>query len=154
MTLAFWLTNKSLNIVAYMNRRLIIAIIAVVLVLVVVGYLYTQGYFQNFKWQTGTMVLAALAAPYQIVMNWIKGGEDEKILKKHEAIREDEKKHRIDYDAQIDAKKKQIEDLDKKINEINVKVTQVEEKRATVEQKVNTMSNAELQQKGKDLFGS
>jgi len=138
-----------------MNRRLIIIAITAVLVLVVVGYLYTQGYFQNLKWQTGTMILAAIAGPYKLVSNWVKGGgETNDILKRNEAMRADEKKHRIEYDAQINAKQKQIDDLDKKINDLNAKVIEVDQKRAVVSQQVNTMSAPELQQKGKELFGS
>ncbi len=137
-----------------MNRRLIVVIVGVVIVLIVIGFLYTQGYFQNLQWQTGTMILAVLAGPYKFIMGWIKGGETERIAEKHEQMKQDEIKHREETDAQIKAKQEKIAQLDKEIQLLDTKIQLIEVKKAQVQPEVEKMSSQQLQKEGQDLFGS
>ncbi len=125
----------------------------IIIILIVIGYLYTQGYLQNFEWQTATMIFAALAAPYKMVMNWLTSDSAKEILEKHKDIRAEEKVHRKDMDAEISEKEKKIALLDKELELVQAKIEVLEERKKKIKPEVEKMSVNELQQEGQDLFG-
>ena len=134
--------------------KLVVIAIVVVIALGVIGYLYTQGYLQDFEWQTATMFFAALAGPYKMVMKWLKGNpEEDEILGKHDKIKEEEKIHRAETDAKIQEKTQKIEELDKELEVVNKKIELVQAQKADVTTEVDQMSEDELKNEAQSLFG-
>jgi hypothetical protein len=133
--------------------KLLVIIAIIIIILIVVGYFYSQGYLQDFEWQTATMFFAALAAPYKMVKNWLKSDKVQDILGKHEAMKEDEKKHRVETDKDIEEKQKRIELLGKQLELIDSRLEIIEAEKRKIRPDVEKMNNEELQKEGKNLFG-
>ena len=136
-----------------MNKRWLITIGVIVLVLIVIGILYDNGML-NFRWQGLTMVFAALAAPYTLVKNWlIKDRKTQTLVNQHKDMLENEKKHRKDFDEQIKLKEDRIKLLDEEIKKSEKKVKEIEIKKKSVSKEVKEMSIEELQSEGVKYFG-
>lgn len=133
--------------------KIVTVIVGVIIFLIIMGYLFTQGYFENFEWQTGTMILAALAAPYQMVANWLKPQPGDDIGSKHEKMREEEKIHREKTDKEIELRKTKIQELDKELEVMNTKIKLVEVEKSKTKTEVDKMTPEQLKSEGQDLFG-
>ncbi len=136
-----------------MNKWIITGLIVVGL-LVIVGVLYDQGAFDNMQWSGLAMVLAAVAAPYMALKNFLFGNKHLKDFEvKYADMKEETIKHRVELDERIGAKEKRIAQLDKELELIEAKMDVLELKKKNVEKEVNNMSIEETQQEAHDLFG-
>ncbi len=115
-----------------MKRWLIIGSV-VFIALLIIGWLYTEGYFDNLSWQGLTMLLAALAAPFQFIFGKAKEiSKTEQILNENLQMRKQEKTHRTDYDEKIKEREQKIKELDKEIELLQSKIQLIDEKREKV----------------------
>lgn len=136
-----------------MKRWIIIALIVGVILLIVVGYLYDQGYL-DFKWQTLTMIFAALAGPYQMIKGYFSNKSVQDMLKKQQALQQEEKQHRVDFDGQIKEKEQRIQTLNKELELTTARFELLEEKKKKIQTDVEKQTVQETQKDAQDLFGS
>ena len=136
-----------------MNKRWLITIGVIVVVLIVIGILYDNGML-NFRWQGLTMVFAALAAPYTLLKNWlIKDRKTQTLINDHKDMLNKEKEHRKEYDEKIKLKEERIKLLNEEIKNSEQKVKEIEIKKKEVNKEVKEMSIEELQSEGVKYFG-
>ncbi len=136
-----------------MKRWLIIGAI-VLISLLIIGWLYTEGYFDNIKWQGFTMLLAALAAPFQFIFGKTKQiSKTEEIIQQNLQIRKEEKQHRVDYDQKLKEREQRIKDLDREIELLQSKVELVDKKREQVKVEVEKMTPKEKISEAQSLWG-
>ena len=137
-----------------MNRRWLITIGVIVVILIVIGILHENGML-NFKWQGFTMIFAALAGPYAFIKSkLVKDKRTEELLKKHKIIREEEVIHRQHTDDEIAEKRKKIELLNKELELAEKRIEIIESKKNKVDKQVKEMSVDELQEEAVNYFGS
>lgn len=136
-----------------MKRWLIIGAI-VVIALLIIGWLYTEGYFDNISWQGLAMLLAALAAPFQFIFGKAKEiSKTEKILNENLQMRKEEKTHRVDYDKKIKEREQKIKDLDREIELLQSRIQLIDEKREKVQDKVEKMTPEQKIDEAQSLWG-
>lgn len=134
-------------------------ILVVAIILVIIGgivYMQSQGYLEDFSWQTLTKWIAGLAAPIKLLFDAFSEDEEEKedIMKRHEKTKAEEKQHREKMDKEIQEKEKRIQDLDKDIKTVEAKVELQEEKKKKVHKEVAEMSDQQKKKEAQDLWGS
>ena len=135
-------------------KKWVIAVIIIVVVLILIGIAYDNGLFDNLSWTGGSMLLAALAAPYMAFKNFLFGNKHLREYKlKYDEIRTKEIKHRLSLDESIHAKEKRIADLDKEIELLDAKMDVLDLKKKNIENTVNNLSIEETQKEAQDLFG-
>jgi len=135
-------------------KKWVIAVIIIVVVLILIGVAYDNGLFDNLSWTGGSVVLAALAAPFMAVRNFLFGNKHLKEYKdKYDELRTKEIKHRLNLDESIKAKEKRIADLDKEIELLDAKMDVLDLKKKNIEKTVNDLSIEETQNEAQDLFG-
>lgn len=123
-------------------------------VLIIVGVAYDQGAFDNMTGSGWAMILAALAAPYMAVKNFLFGNKHLKEFKnKYNTLQEEEVVHRIDLDKKIKAKEKRIAELDKEIELLDSKLEVLEYKKEKVVKEVKDLSIEDTKREVRDLFG-
>ncbi len=136
-----------------MNRWLITGLVVLGL-LVLIGVGYDAGLFSEYEGSTWAMVLAALAAPYMAVKNFLFGNKDLKAFElKYKNLEQEEIKHRADLDARIQAKEQRVAELDKEIQLLDSKLEVLELKKTKVKKEVEDMTVQETKQELSDLFG-
>ncbi len=136
-----------------MNRWLITGLVVLGL-LVLIGVGYDAGLFSEYEGSTWAMVLAALAAPYMAVKNFLFGNKDLKAFElKYKNLEQEEIKHRADLDARIQAKEQRVAELDKEIQLLDSKLEVLELKKTKVKKEVEDMTVQETKQELYDLFG-
>jgi len=136
-----------------MNKWVITGLI-IVGILIIVGVAYDQGAFENMTGSGWAMIVAALAAPYMAVKNFLFGNKHLKEFKgKYETLQEEETAHRSNLDKNIKAKEKRIAELDKEIQLLDSKLEVLELKKEKVGKQVNDMSIEETKNEVRNLFG-
>ena len=95
------------------------------------------------SWQPLSMLVAALAAPFRLVLGAFTSKEDE-IRKKHEKIRNAEADFQTDLASRIRERQQRIEALDEELEQVNDSISALKNKRARIDTEVDAMSSEEL----------
>lgn len=136
-----------------MNKWLLTGLI-ILGVLIIIGVAYDQGAFDNMTGSGWAMILAALAAPYMAVKNFLFGNKHLKQFKeKYSALQQEEVVHRTDLDKKIKAKEKRIAELDREIELLDSKLEVLEYKKEKVAKEVKDLSIEDTKREVRDLFG-
>lgn len=136
-----------------MNKWIITGLVVVAL-LIIIGVLYDQGTFDNMQWSGMAMVLAAVAAPYMALKNFLFGNKHLKDFDvKYNQMRDETVKHRVELDERISHKEKRIAELDRELELIEAKVDVLELKKKNIAKDVNNLSIDETRYEVHDLFG-
>ncbi len=136
-----------------MSKRVIIGLI-ILAILIIVGVAYDQGWFGSLEGSSWAMILAAVAAPYMAVKNFLFGGKYlKKFEEKYEALEKEEIKHRARLDARIQVREKRVAELDREIQLLASKLEVLELKKDKVKKQVEDMTIEETKQEVSDLFG-
>jgi uncharacterized protein HemX len=123
-------------------------------ILIIVGVAYDQGAFDNMTGSGWAMILAAVAAPYMAVKNFLFGNKHLKEFKdKYESLQQEEVVHRTDLDKKIKAKEQRIAELDKEIQLLDSKLEVLELKKDKVVKEVKDLSIDDTKREVRDLFG-
>ena len=132
-------------------NKIIIIFILLLVLFVVLGILYYNGYLDNTNWKILTMIGAAAAGPYILVRNWLrdkifssgidKVKESEEIYLK---LRKAERLKRSNLSKIISDKDKQIESLKQEVNILNIDLKSLQEQRASVKADVEELTTDEL----------
>ncbi len=123
-------------------------------VLIIVGVAYDQGAFDNMTGSGWAMILAAVAAPYMAVKNFLFGNKHLREFKdKYESLQQEEVVHRTDLDKKIKAKEQRIAELDKEIQLLDSKLEVLELKKEKVVKEVKDLSIEDTKREVRDLFG-
>lgn len=132
----------------------ILIILAIVAVLVTVGILREKGLL-NFKWQWLTILFAAIAAPYQVFMKWIRGNGNavDDIRKNHEDMRQQEEAYRKVIEDRIQEREQRLALMEKDIALMDARLELLKAKKARVEKEVSAMSIDDKVQAFQDVFG-
>jgi septal ring factor EnvC (AmiA/AmiB activator) len=135
-----------------------IIIIAVVLVaLIVIGVLYEGGYL-NFKWNTLSMIFAALAGPYMYIKNKLFNTNnvdtiDDMIRKAQDGLKVDAD-HRAEYDEQITQRETKITHLKDQTTEFDRQIEQLQVQATSTKKEVKEMSSDEMAAAFEQLYGN
>lgn len=136
-----------------MNKWLLTGLI-IVGVLIIVGISYDQGLFDGVSGSGWAMVLAALAAPYMAVKNFLFGNKELKeFQKKYEDLQKEEIVHRTSLDTKIKAKEQRVAELDREIKLLDSRLEVLELKKNKVEREVDNMTIEQTKKEVVDLFG-
>jgi seryl-tRNA synthetase len=123
-------------------------------ILIIVGVAYDQGAFDNMTGSGWAMILAAVAAPYMAVKNFLFGNKHLREFKdKYESLQQEEVVHRTDLDKKIKAKEQRIAELDKEIQLLDSKLEVLELKKDKVVKEVKDLSIDDTKREVRDLFG-
>lgn len=138
-------------------KKWIIIILCVIAGLFIIGVLHEAGYL-NFKWQTLTMVFAALAGPYTYLKNKLfnKNNPDsvqEIINRAKQGLLNDEE-HRADFDTQISNKEAEINKLENQITSIDKKLREMERQQETSKAEIREMTSDEIAREFEKLYGN
>lgn len=135
-------------------NKWLITLIIVLAVLLIVGIAYDQGLFDGLSGSGMGIFLAAIAAPYMALKNFLFGNKELKEFKrKYDELDNEEIQHRIDYDAKIKAKERRILELNREIELLDSRMELLELKKDKVQKDVNNMSVEQTKQEISDLFG-
>jgi hypothetical protein len=135
-------------------RNWLITGLVILIILVLIGVAYDQGLFDNLRGTGIAVIITALAAPYMAIKNWLFGNKLQQQFKaKYDAMAEQEKVHRVDYDQQIALKQKRIADMDKEIQLLDAKLEVLELKKKKIEQDVKSMTIEDKKREVQNLFG-
>lgn len=137
------------------RRWLIIGII--LLVVVVIWVLYANNMLPDFAWQTLTMIGAAIAAPFKLLVNWLKGSNTSKQIvegskEQYQEVKEEETKKREKLDKEIKEKERRIKELDKEVELVNQKLETLDEKRKRIRENTDNMTTEETAEKFDEYF--
>ena len=136
-----------------MKKWVVISLI-VIAVLIIIGIAYDNGLFDNISWKGGSIMIAALAAPFMAAKNFLFGNRHlREFTEKYDDLRTKEISHRLNLDESIQAKEKRISDLDKEIQLLDAKMDVLELKKKNVEKTVNDLTVEETRKEAQDLFG-
>lgn len=121
------------------------------IIFIVLGILYSNGYLDDLGWTTLAMIGAAAAGPYVVVRNWLRDKlssssvdrvkESEEIYLK---LRKGEQLKRSNLNKIISDKDKQIESLRQEVNILNIDLKSLQEQRASVKADVDDLTTDEL----------
>lgn len=129
-------------------------VLIVLVVLIGIGIAYDQGLFDNMSFGGLSTLIAALAAPYLAVKNWLFGNKELKqFQEKYDNMRNKEVVHRTDTDLQIKAKEQRIAELDREIQLLDAKLQVLEMKKSKVDQYVKSMTVDQTKKEVQNLFG-
>ena len=130
-----------------------ITVLVVIALLILVGYLQSIGYF-NFDWKPLTILFAALAAPFKMLMNAFNGTDTVKdITMKHQKVREEEENYRKTLNAEIERRANAIHMLEKEVEVLDARIETLETRKAALSITVKNMTSEQKQEKFKELFG-
>ncbi len=136
-------------------KKWVVTGLIILAILIIVGVGYDQGWFGNLEGSTWAIILAAVAAPYMAVKNFLFGGGRalKKFEEKYEALEKEEIKHRARLDVKIQAKEKRVAELDREIQLLDSKLEVLELKKEKVRKEVEDMTIDQTKQEVSDLFG-
>ena len=136
-------------------KRWVVILAVILLTLLLIGYLYDQGYLQNLQWQGLSMLAAALAGPYIALKNWLfsKNSTLTEILDDNQATIEKEKVHRVEIDTELAERERKITALDKEVELLDSKIKLLDKKKELIEKEVQDMSLIETKNEAQRLFG-
>lgn len=136
-----------------MKRWIIVTIVAGI-VLLIVGYLFFQGEFDEYSWESVSIVIAALIAPVKWVVYWIKGDEEKssaenlnKQIENMEKKRKEEALHQEKLLSEIKDREQQTQKLEKDLELLKANLEILEERRKKVQSDIYTMNREEADQK-------
>ncbi|MCF8308566.1 MAG: DUF724 domain-containing protein [Bacteroidales bacterium] len=137
-------------------KNIIITLIVIAVVILGLGYLYTEGYI-NTDWEILTIILGALAIPYKYLRNRFRGfaGGYEKIdriIEQQDERKKGEKKHREEYDKKIREKELRIQLLEEKLEKIDSRIENMEMKKEDVSREVKNMDEEKLKNTFEESF--
>lgn len=133
-------------------KRIIIIFLIVAGIILVLGFLFTEGYIDP-KWQTLTIILGALAIPYQFFKNKFsdfgnKYNEIETLASRADARKSAEAEHRESTDQKIREQELRLKLLEERLKNLDTSIENIELKREKVTREVKHMDEEEL----KDAF--
>lgn len=133
-------------------KRIIIIFLIVAGIILVLGFLFTEGYIDP-KWQTLTIILGALAIPYQFFKNKFsdfgnKYNEIETLASRADARKSAEAEHRESTDQKIKEQELRLKLLEERLKNLDTSIENIELKREKVTREVQHMDEEEL----KDAF--
>ena len=128
--------------------------IIIVVALIAIGYFYDKGYL-HFKWQVLTIIFAALAAPFQMVMKWLQktGSPIEDIRNQHELVRSREKEYRDEIEGKIKEREQRLILMQKELELLDTKMELLKAKKERVEEDVKNMSIDDKIKKFQENYG-
>lgn len=133
-----------------MKNKLLWIFIGIIVLLLIVGFLYSQGLI-NVKWQWLTVILAALAAPFQLIAS-LFSSPNKKIIelqnRQQQRIAE-EQQHRLQYDNILREKDQKIKELEITINKMKDRISELELQKQEKEKEIQNINDP---QKLQELF--
>ena len=119
-------------------------LLIIILIFAVLGFLYSQGLI-NVKWQPLAMILAAFAAPFTFLKNFISGGtgKTSKILQQQKNRVAEENKRRVQFDAYVKAKDERINELEAEVVKLETEVDSIKLEIQENEDDINDMTEIE-----------
>jgi len=138
-----------------MKKKLIWIGLFIIVILFIAAYLYSQGIIKT-NWQWLSMILAGIAAPFELIYNWISGKNTQvdKIVNAQKTRIQNEQNHRIVYDQAIIEKEQKIKDLQVKVNVLEDKVDSLNMQKKLVDDNVNKMTDInDLQDAFMEAYG-
>ncbi len=105
------------------------------------------------NWQPLSMLVAAVAAPFKLIIGAFSNKEEE-IRKKHQEARQMEADYQADLESKIRARERRIEELDIELEQVDANINSLKEKRARIGADVDAMSSEELGETVRDLLRS
>ncbi len=129
-----------------------ITVLVIIALLILVGWLQSLGYF-TFDWKPLTILFAALAAPFKMLMNTFNNNDKKEIVLKHQKTREEETEYRSRLDAEIERKSNAIRMLEKEVEVLDARIETLEVRKAALNVSVKGMTSEQKREKFKELFG-
>ncbi len=136
-----------------MKRWIIVTIIAGILLLIL-GYLFFQGEFDEYSWESVSIVIAAILAPIKWVVFWIKGDEEKNSAEdlnmqigKMEEKRKEETLHQKKLLVEIKEREQQTQKLEKDLELLKANLEILEERQKKVQTDIYSMNREEADQK-------
>ncbi len=129
-------------------KNIIITLIVIIVLLLGIGYLYTEGYIDT-DWEILAIILGTLAIPYKYLRNRFRnfGGnyeEIDRIVERQDKRLEEEAEHREQFDSKIREKELKIQLLEEKLEKIDSRIQNMELKREKISGEVSRMDEEEL----------
>ena len=125
--------------------------LAVLVVGVIAGLVFLSKAGLIPGWQALTMIFAAVAAPFKLLMN-IFGNTEADIRKTHEKIRQRESGYQEELESKIQERQSRIDKLNQDINTLDSKIESLRLRRENIDLQVEQMGLEELQSEGRRLF--
>jgi len=122
------------------------------IILIIVIAAVAAAIYMQMKWQTITVLLATLGAPFKYISGLL-GEKEEDIKKEHAAIRKHETKYQQELEIKASKKEESIKSIESQISELDEQLAEIEKKKTSIDKKVNNMSLQELQLAGRNYFG-
>jgi hypothetical protein len=130
-----------------------IVLVIIIVLLILVGYLQSIGYFQ-FDWKPLTILFAALAAPFKMLSKYFGSNDSlENITAKHQKEREMETEYQNRINAEIEKRKTKIDFLKKDIEVLDARIETLETRKAAINLEVKNMNAEQKQKHFQELFG-
>ncbi len=122
---------------------------AVVVVIGALVYLSRAGLIPG--WQTLSIVFAAVAAPFKLLMS-LFGDKEAEIRAAHAKLREQEGDYQANLDSRIQSRQLSVDKLNQDIQAIDGRIDELRQRRENIDQQVEQMGLEELQSEGRRLF--
>lgn len=137
-------------------KNILVSIAVIAAIVLLLGFLFTEGYIDP-KWQTLTIILGALAIPYQYLKNRFssfdkKYDEIERLSNRAVQRKADEQSHRESMDQKIRERELRLQLLEERLSKIDTSIENLEMKQANVKKQVSAMDEDELKEAFEDLF--
>ena len=137
-------------------KRIIIIFLIVAGIILMLGFLFTEGYIDP-KWQTLTIILGALAIPYQFFKNKFsnfgnKYNEIETLANRADARKSAEAEHRESTDQKIKEQELRLKLLEERLKNLDTSIENIELKREKVIREVKSMDEEELKDDFEERF--
>ncbi len=129
-----------------MKRWIIIFAIITLAILLIVGYLYDQGYLDNLKWQWLTVLAAAIAGPYKFIAKKLRGDDITSIKEseeKYQGIKQEEQARREEIYKKLEEKDQQIQVLNDDLEEMYQELQRLKRQRRSAREEVEAMDTDE-----------
>ncbi len=128
--------------------------LGIILILLIVGYLYSQGYIKT-SWQWLSAILAGLAGPFEFIRRSLTGEnkKTEELLKRQQQRRQRVRQHRERYDAIIRQKEQRIQELEAQVQQLEDQIDRLKLEYQQVDSQVNQMDTQELQEEFIKYYG-
>lgn len=131
--------------------KITIVIVIILVTLGVIGILYESGVFKNLKWETLTMIFAAVAGPYLYFKNWIRdhlfSSSSDKVRESEEIylqLKKNEEERRANLQKIITTKDQEIKLLREEASMLNLELKNLQVERANVSGEVNKMTSTQV----------
>ncbi len=138
-------------------KKWIIIILVVIVALIVIGVLHENGYL-NFKWNTLTIIFAALAGPYTYIKNKLFNRNDSDelaaLLNQNKEARQNDALHREQFDAMETSQQAEIQRLQEQVAVLSTKNEELKSQAANVHNEVREMSSEEMAKAFEQLYGN